>query len=101
MDLFASNNFFFLAKFPKWPFEKLLFSPLLLSSSSLFLFLLFFSFVSVILELIGPKKPALLTPFHSNFVGLVFKKSIRLDLYFYYFLRASVRRPRFDLGAPP
>ena len=29
-----------------------------LSSSSLFLFLLSFSFVSVILELIGPQKPA-------------------------------------------
>ena len=39
--------------------QPLLFSLLLLSSFSLFLFLLFFPIVSVILELIGPKKNVL------------------------------------------
>ena len=59
------------------------FSLPLLSSSSLFLFFVSFSFVSVILKLIGPKKPAfqrLFTQMTANFVRLVFKKSARYIL---------------------
>ena len=63
---------------------------LLLSSSSLLLFLFLFlfllssSFVTMILELLGLKKPAfwrLFTQMTANFVRLVFKKSAR---YVYY-----------------
>ena len=56
--------------------QPLLFS-LLLSSYSLFLFLLSFPFAGVIFELIGPKKPALrpfFTQTAANFVKIVFKK---------------------------
>ena len=55
----------------------LFFSSLLLSFSSLFHFLLYFSFVAVDLELPGLKKPAfrrLFTQITANFVRLVFKK---------------------------
>ena len=55
----------------------MLFSLLLLSSSPLFLFLLSFSFVGVILELMALKKPAfrrLFTQMTVDFVRLVFKK---------------------------
>ena len=55
----------------------LFFSSLLLSFSSLFHFLLSFSFVAVDLELPGLKKPAfrrLFTQIMANFVRLVFKK---------------------------
>ena len=58
----------------------MLFSLLLLSSSSLSLSLLCFSFVSVILELMGLKKPAfrrLFTQMTANFVRLVFKILVR------------------------
>ena len=51
------------------------FSLLRLSFSSLFLFLLSFSFVTVILELFGLKKPSfsrLFTQMTANFVRLVF-----------------------------
>ena len=49
-------------------------------SSSLFLFLLSFPLVSVILELIGPKKPTFwpfFTRMTTNFTRLVFKKTAR------------------------
>ena len=56
------------------------FSLLLLSFSSLFLFLLSFSYVTVILEILGVKKPvfwSLFIQMTANFVRLVFKKSAR------------------------
>ena len=79
---FASNRFFSAKKVAIIKLRKqlLLFSSsssLLLSFSSLFLFLLSFSFVAVDLELPGLKKPAfrrLFTQITANFVRLVFKK---------------------------
>ena len=56
------------------------FSLPLLSSSSLFLFLLSFSFVSVILKLKKPAFQRLFTQMTANFVRLVFKKSARYIL---------------------
>ena len=50
--------------------QPLLFSLLLLSFSSLFLFLLSFSFVTMILELLGLKKTCTLTPFHSKWLQI-------------------------------
>ena len=53
------------------------------SFSSLFLLLLSFSFVTVILELLGLKKPAfarLFTQMTANFVRLVFNKSVGYKL---------------------
>ena len=64
--------------------QPLPFFLLLLSSSSLFLFLLSFSFFSVILELIGPKKPAfwsLFTQMTVIFARLVFKKSATIYIW--------------------
>ena len=46
--------------------QPLLLSLLLVSFSSLFIFLLSFSFISVILEPVGSKKTCPLMPFHSN-----------------------------------
>ena len=61
--------------------QPLLFSLLLLSFSPLFLFLISFSFVTVILEFLGLKKPAfwcLFTPeVTTNFVSLVFKNQLQ------------------------
>ena len=60
--------------------QPLLFFLFLLPFSSLFLFLLSFSFVTMILELLGLKKPAFwrfFTQMNANFVGLAFKKSAR------------------------
>ena len=57
--------------------QPLCFSLFLLLFSSLFLFLLSFSFFTVILELLRLKKPAfwhLFTQITANFVRLVFKK---------------------------
>ena len=62
--------------------------------SSLFLFLLSFSFLTVILKLLGLKRPTfwrLLTQMTANFVRLVFKNSARY-IYIERGLRAS--RPR-------
>ena len=59
---------------------KNFFCLLLLSFSSLFLFLLSFSFVTMILKLLRLKKPAfwlLLTQMTANFPRLVFKKFVR------------------------
>ena len=59
---------------------KIVFCLLLLSFSSLFLFLLSFSFVTMILKLLRLKKPAfwlLLTQMTANFPRLVFKKLVR------------------------
>ena len=73
---FACNSFFKVAII-KTKSATIVFSLLLLSSSSPLFFLLSFSFVSVIFELIRPKKNCLLKPFHSmtaNFVRLVLKK---------------------------
>ena len=101
----ASNSFFFSAKNylqssrykRKLIVQSLLFSLLLLSSSSLFLFLLSFSFVSVILELIEPKKLAfwrLLTRLTTNFEKFVFKNSARLSCLSDAFSRARSFRAR-------
>ena len=64
---------------------------LLLSSSSLFLFLFLLSssFVTMILELLGLKKPAfwrLFTQMTANFFRLVFKKSARYVYYRHFLL---------------
>ena len=59
---------------------KIVFCLLLLSFSSLFLFLLSFSLVTMILKLLRLKKPAfwiLLTQMTANFPRLVFKKFVR------------------------
>ena len=59
---------------------KIVFCLLLLSFSSLFLFLLSFSFETMILKLLRLKKPAfwlLLTQMTANFPRLVFKKFVR------------------------
>ena len=54
----------------------MLFALLLLSFSSLFLFLLSFSFVTVILELLGLKNPAF---WPQISLGWFFKKSVKFD----------------------
>ena len=67
---------------------------LLLSSSSLFLFLFLLSssFVTMILELLGLKKPAfwrLFTQMTANFFRLVFKKSARYVCYRHFLLNKT------------
>ena len=72
---FASNSFFFISKVAIIKTKSV---TLLFFFSSLFLFLLSFSFVTVILELLALKKLAfwrLFTQMTANFVRLVFKKS--------------------------
>ena len=72
MDFFGPVAFFrpktiskvAIIKNQEW--DHFFFSLLLFSSSSLFLFLLSFSFVSVILELIAHKKPAFWRLFTQN-----------------------------------
>ena len=85
---FASNSFFFrpkaiskvaIIKTKSATFAFLFL--LLLSFSSLFLFLLSFFFVTMILDLLGLKKPVFwrfFTQMTANFVMLVFKKSARI-----------------------
>ena len=51
-----------------------------LSSSSLFLFFLSFSFAGVIFQLIGSKKPVFWPFFTESFVRFVFKKSVRCTI---------------------
>ena len=78
MDLFRSTVFCFSAKVAI--IQNFLFSLLLVSSSPLFLFLLSSSIATVILELIGPKKPSFLGLFKqmtAKFVRLFFTKSAR------------------------
>ena len=74
-----SNSFLSAKNYFQYKKPLLFFSPLLLSSSSLFLFLLSFSFAGVIFDLIGRKKPAFwqfFTQMAANFARFVFKKWI-------------------------
>ena len=88
------NSFFFRPKkvsIIKTKSATIVFSLLLLSLSLLLLFLLSFSFVGVILELIGLKKPAfwqLFTQMTADFVRLVLKKSAR---YIYIYISNKMR----------
>ena len=79
-SLFSAKNYLQSSHYKNQECDHFFFSLLLLSSSSLFLFLLSFSFVRVILELIAHKNlpfDAFSLKMTANFVKLVFKKSAR------------------------
>ena len=65
-SLFSAKNYLQSSHYKNQECDHFFFSLLLLSSSSLFLFLLSFSFVRVILELIAHKKPAFWRLFTEN-----------------------------------
>ena len=65
-SLFSAKNYLQSSHYKNQECDHFFFSLLLLSSSSLFLFLLSFSFVRVILELIAHKKPAFWRLFTQN-----------------------------------
>ena len=88
---FASNSLKYKVAILKTKSAIIAFFLLLLSSSSLFLFLFLLSssFVTMILELLGLKKPAfwrLFTQMTANFFRLVFKKSARYVYYRHFLL---------------
>ena len=88
---FASNSLKYKEAILKTKSAIIAFFLLLLSSSSLFLFLFLLSssFVTMILELLGLKKPAfwrLFTQMTANFFRLVFKKSARYVYYRHFLL---------------
>ena len=102
MDLLRRTVFFPKLLLWKLRVQPLLFSLLLLSFPSLFLFLLWFSFVTMILELLVLTKHAFwgfFTQMTPNFVRLVFEKSARYTctwLTFFLSFYSWFRPPRID-----